>query len=73
MLVVKIGKVERDLNLEVVELFKEHFACLAAKVEQLVHSTDNLLQRIVSTRARENFSRDIQSVNATLSEVRDTT
>jgi len=68
-LVAQIEQVERDLHKEEVVLYREHFKCLAGKVDELIVSTHSLLDRIAATRAREAFTTDIRAVNTSLSEV----
>ena len=69
-LVKKIEQVERDLNLEVVELYREHYLCLSKRIEDTIQDTLSLLDNISSDKARESFQREIRTVNSSLSGVR---
>lgn len=70
-LVKKIEQVERDLNLEVVELYQEHFLCLSRRVEDTIQGTILLLDNISSDKARESFQKEIRVVNSSLSDVKE--
>ena len=65
----KIEQVERDLNLEVVQLYRDHYLCLSKRVEDTIQDTLLLLDNISSDKARESFEREIRAVNSSLSEV----
>lgn len=70
-LVKKIEQVERDLNLEVVELYREHYLCLSKRIEDTIQDTFSLVDNISSDKARESFQREIRTVNSSLSEVKE--
>ena len=65
----KIEQVERDLNLEVVELYREHYLCLSKRIEDTIQDTLSLVDNISSDKARESFQREIRTVNSSLSGV----
>jgi len=68
-LVAQIEKVERDLNKEVVALYKDHFACLADTVRQLALSALALTARVTAPRTRDSLVEEIQAVNSSLLQV----